>query len=54
MACSFGDDFGVEYMVDGITGERKLAAIYDLDFKRFIPTDGIYWTDDIVKKLKGD
>lgn len=45
---------GEMYLVDGITGERTLIAVYNTDVKRFIPISGSYWTENLVKILKGE
>lgn len=47
---------GEMYLVDGITGERTLIAVFNNSsgVKRFIPINGSYWTEDLVKILKGE
>lgn len=42
------------YLVDGFTGTRKLIGIYDADAKRFVTIEGKYWTQSVVKLLKGE
>ncbi|ALX07276.1 hypothetical protein M972_11274 [Acetivibrio thermocellus AD2] len=42
------------YIVDGITGKRTLIATYDKIAKRFVPINGNYWTENLVKVLKGE
>jgi len=41
------------YLVDGITDKRTLIAVYDKIAERFVPINGSYWTDSLVKVLKG-
>ena len=47
---------GEMYLVDGITGERTLIAVFGKiqGVKRFIPINGSYWAEDLVKILKGE